>query len=135
MDNNLETQNQTEKNISETNLTENQKQSFENFMEQKKQTEKKQAFTTEERNALYKEFLEAQNQNSADILTWTNLEKNFWNRQNFEKFTSTIDSWVYKYFFGENGKFLNINIPEYQKKSFCWGVSIYLMDVFYSEIK
>lgn len=132
-------------------LTPKQREQIIKFLEEKKSQEKaiivsitKQEIAdlrlAIESNNLNK-FLEKnqewlkQIEKSSDILSWTLLEKNFWDKESFEKFTNTIDKWVYNFYFWNDWLLKWINISENQKKSFSVWSSIFIMDLVYNEIK
>ncbi|PZM85691.1 hypothetical protein DLH72_01765 [Candidatus Gracilibacteria bacterium] len=132
-------------------LTPKQREQIIKFLEEKKSQEKaiivsitKQEIAdlrlAIESNNLNK-FLEKnqeglkQIEKSSDILSGTLLEKNFGDKESFEKFTNTIDKGVYNFYFGNDGLLKGINISENQKKSFSVGSSIFIMDLVYNEIK
>lgn len=124
------------------NLTPEQQKSFENFLKEK--WYKEPLFLSDDETqkhlAEFKKELEKNPENknsinsSSELLTWSNFEKSFWNKENFDKFSKTLDFWVYGYFFGGNGILKDINISESEKKSFVASSSVYLMDNFYEEV-
>lgn len=119
-------------------LSPEQEKSFLDFLKRKEQEASKK-FTENEINNLKNEFLESQEndftKSSLELLSWTKLEENFWEKENFEKFTKTLDSWIYNYFFGKTWVLKEINISENEKKSFVASSWVFLLDYIYEEIE
>lgn len=72
---------------------------------------------------------------SAELLSWSNLEENFWNKENFINFTKTFDSQIENYFFGQTWILKGLKISENEKKNFTAWASVYFMDSIYKEIE
>lgn len=72
---------------------------------------------------------------SAELLSWSKLEENFWNKENFINFTKTFDSQIENYFFGQTWILKGLKISENEKKNFTAWASVYFMDSIYKEIE
>lgn len=72
---------------------------------------------------------------SAELLSWSKLEENFWNKENFINFTKTFDSQIENYFFGQTWILKGLKISENEKKNFTAWTSVYFMDSIYKEIE
>lgn len=123
-------------------LNPEQEKNFKKFLEEKGYKEPintSDPETQKKLSDLKNEFLEKQNNNfinsSSELLSWTALEKNFWNPENYKKFTNLMDKWVYSYFFAENWIFKDIKISESEKKAFSSSSAVYLLDSFYEEVE
>ena len=72
---------------------------------------------------------------STELLSWSKLEENFWNKENFINFTKTFDSQIENYFFGQTWILKGLKISENEKKNFTAWASVYFMDSIYKEIE
>lgn len=72
---------------------------------------------------------------SAELLSWSKLEENFWNKENFINFTKTFDSQIENYFFGQTWILKGLKISENEKKNFTAWASVYFMNSIYKEIE
>ena len=72
---------------------------------------------------------------SAELLSWSKLEENFCNKENFINFTKTFDSQIENYFFGQTWILKGLKISENEKKNFTAWASVYFMDSIYKEIE
>ena len=136
----------------EWKLEEQEKLKLKNFLEKKQDIEKKVVIEISQdeieklRNVLNDEsklgeFLE-QNEIpkntvnwSAELLAWSKLEENFWNKENFINFTKTFDSQIENYFFGQTWVLKDLKISENEKRNFIAWTSVYFMDSIYKEIE